>query len=261
MSREIIVSKLGTSLNAHRETGLHTDQIRGRVADITANHPRKSHIFVVSGAREMGMFQARMLFSVEKFRRLTDKQFAGMGGIVLFHAYEQACEAVGMASASLAISDHLLRGKADPETLEERKSLIDFAHENADENIASIFNEADPINDKELMRQVYGSKYEIDNDQLAAYTAIDVGAIALDLWKEKGGLRDDDGEYIPLVDNRNVAKVEAMLSTRSNGDSGRGGPATTLQAAVLASQAGIETRIAGVNEGMTGVNVTQVMVG
>lgn len=261
MSQKIVVSKLGSSLIASRDAGLYVKRINSYVADIRSNYPRHGHIFVVSGAREMGIHKARKLFSETERALLSDKQLAGLGATTVFEAFEQAHAVIGVAASSYPITHHLLAGSADPGTLEERHSFINILLGNAERGIASIINEADAMNDKELMRQVLASEYEIDNDQIAAYLACAVQATHLDLWKEAGGIRNKKHDYIAEINDHNLTKVVEGLRGLSGGVSGRGGPETAVMAAVIAARAGVKTRITGVNEGMTGINTTQVVIG
>lgn len=262
IGREIIVSKLGSSLIADRDEGLFQEDINNRVARIVEQDPEAGHFFVVSGAREVGMHQANKIYGTGSYEQFSDKVLAGMGATAVFAAFEEAARLINRASISYPITYHLLRGEGDPEAVQESESFFEVATGALNGGVLFFTNEGDVTNDKELMRQVFASEYEIDNDQLAAYAAIALGAIRLDEWKKEGGILGNNGVYIPEITTENIADVRSMLSERSNGEKGRGGPATTLEAAAEASRAGVEeVRILGVNDDMTGVNITRVMVG
>ncbi|MCA9309230.1 hypothetical protein KC973_02540, partial [Candidatus Saccharibacteria bacterium] len=194
-------------------------------------------------------------------QQITDKQLAGVGATQVFSAFERACAKQGMLSASFPITHHLLDADAGPETSKERVSFITVLQDNANNSIVSIINEADAMNDKELMRLLFGFEYEIDNDLLAAHIAKAMHADSLTLWKREGGLRDDSDAYIAEITSSTIQQYRDMLSTRAKSDTGRGGPVTTLDALELAARSGVETRVTGVSDDMTGVNETRLVIG
>lgn len=261
MNKQIIVSKFGSSLIANRETGLYQEQIDNYALQLVEQHEHTSHIFVVSGARAMGLFRADRLFSETERDQLTDKQLAGLGATAVFYAFEQAFEKIGVTAASYPITHHLLEPGGDSELAAERTSFIDVLRGNAEAGIVSIINEADAMNDKELMKLLFGFKYEIDNDLLAAHIASAVGASSLTLWKKEGGLRDAAGLYIPEINNNNFEEYHQLLSGREKSRDGRGGPETTLDALAMAARSGVQARAAGVTTDMRGINETKVVVG
>lgn len=259
MKKQIHVAKFGSSLIADTERGIFQDKINNYVARVITQNPDDAHIFVVSGARAAGIHQVSQLSGVAD--RITDKQLAGIGATEVFSVFERACAKQGMLSASFPITHHLLSDDAGPETSKERESFVTVLKRNADIGIVSIINEADAMNDKELMRLLFGFEYEIDNDLLAAHIARAVSAKSLTLWKKEGGLRDDAGDYISQITDDTLSQYRGMLAQRTKSKTGRGGPATTLDALELAARSGVNACVAGVNEDMTGVNETRLVIG
>lgn len=266
MNEQIIVSKLGSSLIADEETGLHTNDINHRVAKIVTCNPDSSHIFVVSGARAMGLYKAYEkpgFFGEAQKGSLSDKQLAGLGATAVFNAFEHALELADVPASSYPITHHQLDKTDDPIAEAERESLVSVLHGNAKLGIASVINEADAMNDKELMKLLFSldNDQEIDNDLLAAHIAQIVGAYSLTLWKSSGGLRDEQKEWIPIIKSTEHECYKKMFQSREGSTSGRGGPATTLEALALAANSGVRSRAAGVDEEMQGKNVTEYVLG
>ena len=229
-----IVVKVGSSLLVDRAAGaLKQPWLDALVQDIAQLHARGADVLVVSsGAIALG----RTLLGLPKGAlRLEDSQAAAaVGQISLARAWSHALHAKGIVAGQVLLTLN--------DTEERRRYL------NARETLARlsamraipVINENDTVATSEIR---YG-----DNDRLAARVATMASADLLVLLSDIEGLysappKDDpDAKLIPLVE-RVTPAIEAIAGGAAS-ELSRGGMRTKIEAARIATQAGVHMVIA-----------------
>jgi glutamate 5-kinase len=251
------VVKLGSNLVAD-ETGLNQSLIDGYAAGLkqTFIEQDKGLIIVTSGAVAAGLHRAERMFNPDQVGRMSSPQLASLGATAVFNAWEQAFEEIGVAAASVPVTHRQLSGGPIWHRLfnrEEKRTFATTLYQNRESGIATILNEADAISVTELMLLKCGG----ENDGLASHVAIAVEADELWLFTRKGGIFDDDGNLIQVVDRSNHHDVQRMVDARfATSKEGRGGASTKTSAALRAARKGIAAHIAQPNPSMTGEKTT-----
>lgn len=229
-----VVVKIGSSLLVDREAGVLRDAWLASVcADIAALKSENREVIVVSsGAIALGR---RALGLRDGALKLEESQAAAAAGQVrLAHAYAEAFahKSILAAQILLTLGDTEERNRY----LNARATLRTLLGLGA----VPVINENDTVATAEIR---FG-----DNDRLAARVASMMEADCLVLLSDVDGLytadptRDRTAQHIPLVDEMTSA-IEAMAGDFVSGV-GRGGMASKLIAAKIASQAGAQTIIA-----------------
>ena len=229
-----IVVKVGSSLLVDRSAGaLKQDWLDALVEDVAALHARGADVLVVSsGAIALGR---TMLGLPRGALRLEDSQAAAaVGQIALARAWAEALAARGIVAGQVLVTLN--------DTEERRRYL------NARETLARlsamraipVINENDTVATSEIR---YG-----DNDRLAARVATMASADLLILLSDIEGLytappKDDpNATLIPLVE-RVTPAIEAIAGGAAS-EFSRGGMRTKIEAARIATQAGVHMAIA-----------------
>ena len=229
-----IVVKVGSSLLVDRAAGaLKQAWLDALVADIAALHGRGAEVLVVSsGAIALG----RTLLGLPKgVLKLEDSQAAAaVGQIALARAWSHALHEKGIVAGQILLTLN--------DTEERRRYL------NARETLARltamravpVINENDTVATSEIR---YG-----DNDRLAARVATMASADLLILLSDIEGLYtappqdDPQAKLIPLVE-RVTPAIEAIAGGAAS-ELSRGGMRTKIEAARIATQAGVHMVIA-----------------
>ncbi|NOY91092.1 MAG: glutamate 5-kinase [Deltaproteobacteria bacterium] len=205
-----------------RFAALATQLAQQRAAD-------RQLLLVSSGAIALGRERLGLEQRPRTIARLQASAAAGQS--LLMHAWEQALEPFGVGAAQvllthadLANRERFLRARAAFDALLELGAL-------------PIVNENDTVAVDEIR---FG-----DNDQLAAMVATLVGADLLILLSDVPGLMDADGAVVASVHDPDQV---LDLVRPSEGDLGRGGMASKLEAARRASMRGVPVVLAGAAE-------------
>lgn len=249
------VAKFGSNLVTN-EQGIDRNAIAGYVAGFYDSGMTKEGLVVVtSGAVAAGRQRAKRLFDEEKRNSLTLKQEAGLGAVAMFSIWEQLFDDYGVAAMSAGVTHHQLAGRRLRDRVFNRQEKLGFRDtllENGRMGIVTIINEADMQSNVELMKLCFGG----DNDGLSSHLAQTVDAGSLTVFASIGGIFDENKQLITVVDDSNIADVREIAAGRDTSSVGRGGLTTKIDACWEAAQAGVHTRIAGVNESMSGADVT-----
>lgn len=172
----------------------------------------------------------------------------GSGGITA--AWQEAFAKQNLLAGQLLVTHHEI------EDGEEGQEFTDTLHANSVAGTVPIVNENDALSNTELMKLATGG----DNDGLAAHIATVVEARELRIFTENGGVVDDEGNFVPQIDEGNYHSVATMLDARTikkNGN-GRGGMASKLAAAWRAADTCSRVVIAAPNDKMDGEKQTVV---
>jgi glutamate 5-kinase len=228
-----LVIKIGSSLLMNKDGRLDRDWLSGLAEDIAALHSGgQQALIVTSGAIAIG---SRVLGINPRRSRLEELQAAAAAGQVqLVHAYQEALGEHGISGAQVLL------------TLEDTENRRRFLNARGtlskllEHRVVPVVNENDTVATEEIR---YG-----DNDRLAARVAQLVMADGLVLLSDVDGFytsdpgTNPDAKHIPSVTHISDELFAMAGETRS--DIGRGGMATKLQAARIATHAGCSTIIA-----------------
>ena len=230
-----LIVKVGSSLLVEAEGSVRREWLASLVADIGAATRAGQQIAVVSsgaialGARRLGLARGGRA-------SLEDAQAAAATGqIVLSQIWAELLGDQGLAAAQMLVT---------LDDLEDRRRYL-----NASATIGRllglgvvpVINENDSVATEEIR---FG-----DNDRLAARVAQAAGAQGVVLLSDVDGLFDANPAGNPaatLIDRveRIDAGIEAMASGGSSSGMGSGGMASKIQAARIATGAGIALAIA-----------------
>ena len=234
-----LVVKVGTS-TVTRETGRMNLHNMERLARTLADLAGMGHevILVSSGAIGVGTVKLRL---PERPTQLRMKQAAAaVGQCTMMHIYDKLFAEYNRVVAQILLSGEDVDSPVRAEHLRNTfQSLLELG-------VIPVVNENDSVSSAEI--ETGRCKVLGDNDTLSAMVARLVGADLLVLLSDIDGLYDADprrnpeAHLIPMV-----AEITPDLRRMAGGAGtwrGTGGMATKLNAAQLATQAGVEMVIA-----------------
>ena len=230
---DLLVVKVGSSLLVEDDGTLRTRWLETLVADIAGRHAAGQQIIVVtSGAIALG---ARRLGLPKGGRAsLADAQAAASTGqIMLSGAWAELLDAQGLPAAQILVT---------LDDLEDRRRYLNIAATLGrllSAGAVPVINENDSVATEEIR---FG-----DNDRLAARVAQAAGAQGVLLLSDVDGLYDrdpssPDAEILPFVDKIDD-NIRAMVSGGSKSGMGSGGMMSKIEAAQIASLAGVSLAI------------------
>lgn len=225
----LLVVKVGSSLLVQPDGGVRRDWLETLVADISTRHQAGQRIIIVtSGAIALGA--RRMGFDKGGRASLADAQAAAsVGQIILSGIWAELLGAQSLAAAQMLVT---------LDDLEDRRRYLNIAA-TLDRLLGAgavpVINENDSVATEEIR---FG-----DNDRLAARVAQASGAAGVVLLSDVDGLYDrpphhPDAVLLPLVEKVD-GRVRIMVAEGSSSGMGSGGMASKLDAADIATRAGI----------------------
>lgn len=228
-----LVIKIGSSLLVNKDGRLDRDWLSGLAEDVAALHAGSQEVLIVtSGAIAIG---SRVLGINPRRSRLEDLQAAAAAGQVqLVHAYQEVLGDKGVVAAQVLLT---------PDDTENRRRFLNAKgtlNKLLEHRVVPVINENDTVATEEIR---YG-----DNDRLAARVAQMIMADGLVLLSDVDGFYTaDPGKNPAAAHIPEVANIDAemfAMAGESRSAIGRGGMATKLQAARIATQAGCVTVVA-----------------
>lgn len=208
-----------------------TSQIsRGKLEDIARQVLRlrnRFHIVIVSSG---AIATARQFVELDGGNSIQVKQaLAAIGQPVLMRLYQEAFGDFGLRTAQCLLQS------TDMDNETSRRNILNTLGVLLENGYVPIVNENDTVATEEIR---FG-----DNDRLAAYTSVLIGADLLVLASDIAGLYDQhpklnpDARLIPIVHN-----LDEVLHLAADSDSaiGTGGMRSKLQAAQICLESGLE---------------------
>lgn len=225
----LLVVKVGSSLLVQADGAVRRDWLKTLVADIHARHAAGQRIIIVtSGAIALGA--RRLGFEKGGRASLADAQAAAsVGQIILSGIWADLLQEHALAAAQMLVT---------LDDLEDRRRYLNIAA-TLDRLLGAgavpVINENDSVATEEIR---FG-----DNDRLAARVAQAAGANAVVLLSDVDGLYDraphlPDAQLLSDVDKID-GRVRIMVAEGSSSGMGSGGMASKLDAADIATRAGI----------------------
>ena len=222
-----IIIKFGSGILTNLKGNTLDRRQFARLSAEVAALVKKGHecLIVSSGAVAAGM---SVLGLTERPKNLSARQAcAAVGQTKLMQQYAGVFARHGLNVAQLLLTHSDLDSRA-----RHANARNTLQHLFEQRNVVPIINENDSVAVEELN---FG-----DNDRLSAEVALLVGADLLFLFTSVDGVLDGDGQRVPEV--RDFDKV-AGLVRQDKGRTSVGGMTTKLQAAKIAVQNGVATRI------------------
>jgi glutamate 5-kinase len=225
----LLVVKVGSSLLVQPDGGVRREWLETLVADISKRHQAGQRIIIVSsGAIALGA--RRMGFDKGGRASLADAQAsASVGQIILSGIWAELLGAQSLAAAQMLVT---------LDDLEDRRRYLNIAA-TLDRLLGAgavpVINENDSVATEEIR---FG-----DNDRLAARVAQASGASGVILLSDVDGLYDrpphqPDAVLLPVIEKID-GRVRIMVAEGSSSGMGSGGMASKLDAADIATRAGI----------------------
>jgi glutamate 5-kinase len=234
-----VVIKLGTYILTRPEDGtIATSRLRSLVRQCAAlKDLGKSVIVVSSGAVGLG----RSALGLEKVTETADKQAcAAVGQSLLMKEYQRLFSRHGLIAAQVLVTAGDFSDRRRYLTLRQAfERLLSYG-------VVPVVNENDTVSAMEIREDARTHSFG-DNDLLSALVASKLGADLLLILTNVGGVYDsnpDTNEKATLI--RKMDDFEAVRRLGLHGQSayGRGGVASKVEAARLASYSGVQTIIA-----------------
>ena len=230
----LLVVKVGSSLLVQPDGSVRRQWLETLVADISARHKAGQRIVIVtSGAIALGA--RRLGFEKGGRSSLADAQAAAsVGQIVLSGIWAELLDAQSLAAAQMLVT---------LDDLEDRRRYLNIAA-TLDRLLGAgavpVINENDSVATEEIR---FG-----DNDRLAARVAQAAGASGVILLSDVDGLFDraphlPGATLLPTIEKID-GHVRVMVAEGSSSGMGSGGMASKLDAADIATRAGIGLVIA-----------------
>ena len=230
----LLVVKVGSSLLVQPDGNVRRQWLETLVSDISARHRAGQRIVIVtSGAIALGA--RRLGFEKGGRSSLADAQAAAsVGQIVLSGIWAELLDAQSLAAAQMLVT---------LDDLEDRRRYLNIAA-TLDRLLGAgavpVINENDSVATEEIR---FG-----DNDRLAARVAQAAGAIGVILLSDVDGLFDRAPHLPGATLLPTIAKIDGrvriMVAEGSSSGMGSGGMASKLDAADIATRAGIGLVIA-----------------
>jgi len=230
----LLVVKVGSSLLVQPDGTVRREWLQTLVADISARHKAGQRcIIVTSGAIALGA--RRLGFDKGGRASLADAQAAAsVGQIVLSGIWADLLEGQSLAAAQMLVT---------LDDLEDRRRYLNIAatlDRLLGADAVPVINENDSVATEEIR---FG-----DNDRLAARVAQAAGATGVILLSDVDGLFDraphlPGAMLLPTIEKID-GRVRVMVAKGSSSGMGSGGMASKLDAADIATRAGIGLVIA-----------------
>ncbi len=229
-----VVIKIGSSLLVHPEGGtLRRSWLEALAEDVARLRGRGQDVLIVSsGSIALGRRQLQLRESVLKLE--TSQAAAAVGQIRLAHAYQEVLARHGIGAAQILLTS------ADTEARRRYLNARNTLNALLKLGTVPVVNENDTVATEEIR---FG-----DNDRLGARVTEMISADCYVLLSDVDGLftadprRDPGAELIPEVREITPA-IEALAGQAASGDA-RGGMATKIEAARIATSAGCHVLIA-----------------
>jgi glutamate 5-kinase len=225
----LLVVKVGSSLLVQPDGGVRREWLETLVTNISERHQAGQRIIIVtSGAIALGA--RRMGFDKGGRASLADAQAAAsVGQIILSGIWAELLATQSLAAAQMLVT---------LDDLEDRRRYLNIAatfDRLLGAGAVPVINENDSVATEEIR---FG-----DNDRLAARVAQASGAAGVILLSDVDGLYDrpphqPDAILLPVVEKID-GRVRIMVAEGSSSGMGSGGMASKLDAADIATRAGI----------------------
>ena len=230
-NKKRIVIKLGTSTLAHSTGKLNIRRMRNLVRTISDLHNSGKEIIMVSSGA-VGLGTGKLGLARKPKDTKLKQAVAAVGQCELMHVYDDMFEKYSVTVAQILLTKTIIN---NPSHCENFKNTIETLVEMG---VIPIVNENDTIAIDELELEIG------ENDSLSALVASLSGADLLLILSDIDGLYTDDphtnSEAEPISVVEEITPEIETLAGGAGSELGTGGMSTKINAAKIASEAGID---------------------
>lgn len=225
MDLPVLVVKLGSAVITNNQGNIDENVVLKLAAEVAILSKQYRVVLVSSGAVGSG----KNFFKKYKGTLVERKAAAAVGNPILIRLYDQHFSKHGITVAQALCERHHFSNRI--QFLQLKETFAEFWRN----DILPVVNENDLVSNVEL-------KFS-DNDELATLLAIGFDAQSLVICTSVGGLLDDKGQVIPLVEKIDE-QVRSYISSEKSG-LGLGGMLSKITFTRLATSLGIRVVITG----------------
>jgi glutamate 5-kinase len=226
-----LVVKVGTSSLVDRDGRPSRQKLAKVVRDIAAVAGDRRCVLVSSGAIATGLEPMGLARRPRDMPGLQAAAAVGQGRLMA--EYARLFARHGMVAAQVLLTqEDFLRRRHFVNAQRTLDRLLEAG-------VVPVVNENDTVATAEI---AFG-----DNDRLAALVAVMIGADLLVLLSDVDGIYSRDPRRGRAVLLREVTDTSAIEATGARSDVARGGMASKLDSAMIATAAGVEVVVAGAN--------------
>lgn len=227
MQKKVLVVKLGTAVITGKDGRINQAIIKKIASEINALNSAYNIVLVSSGAVGSG----KSFFKNYKGTLTERKAAAAVGNPMLIQLYHKHFSKYNITVAQALCERHHFSNRK--QFLQLKETFQEFWQN----DILPVVNENDLVSNIEL-------KFS-DNDELATLIAIGFDADTLVICTSSGGLLDNNGKIIPLVEKIDTTVLGYVNKEKSS--MGLGGMLSKLTSTKLAASLGIKVIICGLN--------------
>jgi glutamate 5-kinase len=228
MQKKVLVVKLGTAVITGKDGRINQAIIKKIASEITSLSSGYNIVLVSSGAVGSG----KSFFKDYKGTLTERKAAAAVGNPMLIQLYHKHFSRYNITVAQALCERHHFSNRK--QFLQLKETFQEFWLN----DILPVVNENDLVSNIEL-------KFS-DNDELATLIAIGFDADTLVICTSAGGLLDNDGKVIPLVEKIDTTVLSYVSKEKSS--MGLGGMLSKLTSTKLAASLGIRVIICGLSD-------------
>lgn len=233
MEKEIIVLKYGSSSVTH-EKGMDTERLDVYAGYVNELMDDYGVVIVSSGAVAAGKVYWESLHGDFEENEPTKQVYAMLGSGLACTAWQESLAQYNKTAGQLLVTHRELDDQ------EEGSVVVSSIKQSLENDVVPICNENDALSERELALLKYGG----ENDGLASHIARAIGAKALFLLNDSGGVRRNDRTEYEVIKESSWSVVRSMAHLRSKkSQQGSGGIAAKVEAAISAAQAGIDVYV------------------
>lgn len=240
--KQDVVIKIGTSVLTNSRGWVSPSRVREIVRQISENRRKtKSVIIVTSGAIATGLSELRINATPSSLKLTMKQVCAAVGQPSLMTMYTKYFNKYNIKVAQILLTEEDLANQYRYKNFWRTLSAL------IEHDVIPIINENDAISVKELIPinpYVPDSVRFGDNDRLSAIIASKIKADLLIMLTDVDGFMVPTKNGVKLVREMRGVNKKVLSYAGSSGVLGRGGMLSKLQAAAIASRAGVTTVIA-----------------
>jgi len=240
--KQDVVIKIGTSVLTNSKGWVSPSRVREIVRQISENRGKtKSVIIVTSGAIATGLSKLGINATPSSLKLTMKQVCAAVGQPSLMAMYTKYFNKYNIKVAQILLTEEDLANQYRYKNFWRTLSAL------IEHDVIPIINENDAISVKELIPinpYVPDSVRFGDNDRLSAIIASKIKADLLIMLTDVDGFMMPTKNGVKLVREMKGVDKKMLSYAGSSGALGRGGMLSKLQAAAIASRAGVTTVIA-----------------
>ena len=233
MEKEIVVLKYGSSSVTHAE-GMDSERLDVYAGYVNSLMEDYGVVIVSSGAVASGKAYWESLHGDTETSEPSKQVYAMLGSGLACTAWQESLAQYNRSAGQLLVTHRELDDQ------EEGSVVVSSIRQSLEAGVVPICNENDALSERELALLKYGG----ENDGLVSHIARAVGAKALFLLNDSGGVKRNDRTEYEVIKGSDWSVVRSMATLRSKqSKQGTGGIAAKVEAAISAAAEGIDVYV------------------